>query len=177
MPTALAPARISFDEFESSPTPEFAFQELRNGEVFELAPPKHKHLRGQERIRARLAGAAAGCGVVVVEMGFKIGYSDYRIADVAFVYQDRWDATDPEGYFLGAPDLVVEILSPSNSCAEMRDKAELCLANGASEFWVVDLDSRSVSVTSPDGVECTYRDHQSIPLPFGGSLPVHSLFS
>jgi hypothetical protein len=36
----------------------------------------------------------------------------------------------------GAPDLVVEILDPSNSATEIYDKEKLCLENGAKEFWV-----------------------------------------
>lgn len=39
---------------------------------------------------------------------------------------------------IGAPDLVVEILSPGNSKREMKDKFELYEEAGVSEYWVVD---------------------------------------
>ena len=40
--------------------------------------------------------------------------------------------------YLLAPELCVEVLSPSNSMAEMREKKELYFAKGAKEFWVCD---------------------------------------
>lgn len=43
---------------------------------------------------------------------------------------------DDKGYF-GAPDLVVEILSPGNSKREMKDKYELYQEQGVREYWVV----------------------------------------
>jgi Uma2 family endonuclease len=39
--------------------------------------------------------------------------------------------TDPDDNFLGAPDLVIEVLSPSNTVAEIYDQEKLCL-RGAS---------------------------------------------
>ena len=45
----------------------------------------------------------------------------------------------------GAPDLVVEILSPGNSRREMRDKFDIYEEAGVLEYWVVDPERRSVS--------------------------------
>ncbi len=47
---------------------------------------------------------------------------------------------------VGAPDLVVEILSPGNSKREMRDKLELYQEAGVIEYWVVDPEHRTVLV-------------------------------
>lgn len=47
---------------------------------------------------------------------------------------------------VGAPDLVVEILSPGNSRREMKDKFELYEEAGVLEYWVVDPSRRSVLV-------------------------------
>ncbi len=47
---------------------------------------------------------------------------------------------------VGAPDLVIEILSPGNSKREMRDKYELYEAAGVLEYWIVDPDRRNVLV-------------------------------
>jgi Uma2 family endonuclease len=46
----------------------------------------------------------------------------------------------------GAPDLVVEILSPGNSRREMRDKFELYEEAGVLEYWIIDPEHRSVLV-------------------------------
>lgn len=47
---------------------------------------------------------------------------------------------------IGAPDLVVEILSPGNSKREMRDKFELYEETGVLEYWVVSPNHRTVLI-------------------------------
>ncbi len=76
----------------------------------------------------------------------------------------------------GAPDLVIEVLSPSNTASEMLDKEQICLDNGAREFWVVDPIRRQVKVSGSDGRAATYKAGQSIPLLFGGTLLVDLIF-
>ena len=49
------------------------------------------------------------------------------------------DKLDDKGCF-GAPDLVVEILSPGNSAKEMRIKKELYEENSIREYWIIDPD-------------------------------------
>ena len=46
----------------------------------------------------------------------------------------------------GAPDLIVEILSPSSSTRDWRDKRELYAAHGVREYWIIDPANRIVSV-------------------------------
>jgi Uma2 family endonuclease len=41
-------------------------------------------------------------------------------ADVAFVSRERWEQGDPDGYLAGAPELVAEVLSPSNTAEASR---------------------------------------------------------
>lgn len=94
-----------------------------------------------------------------------------------FVPQERWQKIDLNGYFEGAPELVAEILSPSNTKKEILDKSKLCLENGAREFWVVDIDRRQVEVSTPDGRTITYPSGQQIPLFFAtGGLAVDAIF-
>ena len=91
----------------------------------------------------------------------------------------RWaEAISTTPYFQGAPELVIELLSPSNIPAEMLEKEQVCLATGAREFWVVDMDRRQVKFSTPDGNTVTYKSAQSIPLLFaeGASLNVDQIF-
>jgi Uma2 family endonuclease len=69
-----------------------------------------------------------------------------RGPDVAFVSRARIDERD-DGIraFAGAPDLAIEIVSPSNSSAEVRSKVADYLAAGARCVWVVDIEARSVT--------------------------------
>ena len=71
-------------------------------------------------------------------------------ADVAYLSAARFRQADPEDNIQGAPDLVIEVLSPSNTASEMLDRERICLANGAREFWVVDPASCLIRVITHD---------------------------
>ena len=58
---------------------------------------------------------------------------------------DKSKLTDNQSC-IGAPDLVVEILSPGNSRKEMKDKFELYEEAGVLEYWIVDPTRRNVLV-------------------------------
>jgi Uma2 family endonuclease len=88
----------------------------------------------------------------------------------------RWDAT--EDWLFGVPDLVIEVVSPSNSASEMLDKRKTCLENGGREFWIVDPKLREVEVSWPDGHSLSYKVGQHIPLFFaeGSSIALDAIF-
>jgi hypothetical protein len=56
----------------------------------------------------------------------------------------------PRGYWRGAPDLAIEVLSPDDSPAEMDKKLREYLEHGARAVWVVDPDAHAVAVHGPD---------------------------
>jgi len=173
---ATTPTRLmTFAEFEQLPNPKFGHYELHHGEVVEVAPPKHGHQERQRKIRLRLGDT----GVVDAEVGYRpTPEHEYWRADVAYVSRERWDATPDDGYLEGSPELVIEVLSPSNTAAEMKQKRKLCLENGSREFWEVDMNYREVQVFTPDGRSITYRAGQEIPLFLvGTSLRVDDIFS
>jgi Uma2 family endonuclease len=121
----------------------------------------------------------AGNGYLGIEVAFRaIPEFEFRVADVAYVTRERWDGIDGEDNLRGAPELVIEILLPSNTKVEMREGASLCLASGCLEFWVLDGGKRQVTVSTPNGVTVTYHSGQVIPLHlFGGaSLAVDEIF-
>jgi Uma2 family endonuclease len=170
---------MTFAEFEQLPDPvDGGRNELRHGELIVVAPPKHDHYRVQQRLRRFLEQSAGDAGEVGTEMGFRpLPDREYWYADVAFLSRQRWDETPGRGNVQGAPELVVEVLSPSNTAAEIRDKKKLCLESGAQEFWVVDIELREVEVFMRDGRSMTYGSGQEIPLFFGGSIAVDAIFS
>jgi Uma2 family endonuclease len=169
---------LTFAEFEQLPDPQFGRYELRCGEPVIVAPPKLKHPTVQRRLRRLLEAAAGETGIVDSEFGFRpLPEGEFRVADVVFIFQARWQGIDLDGYFAGAPELVAEILSPSNTEKEMLDKKKLCLENGSQEFWVVDIDHRQVEISTPDGRTITYKSGQQIPLFFAaGTLSVDAIF-
>jgi Uma2 family endonuclease len=149
------------------------YHELRHGELVPVTRPKLKHTRIQKRLERLLEAVAGETGPVVMELSFRpLPEHELRIADVAYVGRVRWEQGDPEDNLSGAPDLVIEVLSPSNTAAEIYDKEQICLANGAREFWVVDPDRHQVKVSTPDGHTITYHAGQEIPLPLFGNSKV-----
>jgi Uma2 family endonuclease len=168
---------MTFAEFERTPEPPNGFrQELRHGELVNVPPPKIEHSRVQWRIRHLLESAAGVAGIVTTEIGFRVRDREYRIVDVAFVSKVRWDSA--KDYLDGAPEIVVEVLSPSNSATEMIERERLCLENGCQEFWLVDPELQLIRISTPDGRAVTYRAGQEIPLPLlnGGCLAVSAIF-
>jgi Uma2 family endonuclease len=176
---ATAPVSLmTFAEFEQLPEPQSFHYELHHGELVKVAPPKQEHFLIQRELRRRLEAAAGDTGVVDTEIGFRaLPEQEYRVADVAFVSMARWEEIPRNGNLLGAPELVIEVLSPSNTVTEIFDKEQLCLEHGCIEFWVVDPIRSQVKVSTRDGHTLTYRQGQQIPLLFGGTLPVEVIFT
>ena len=169
---------MTFAEFEKLPDEVYRHSELRHGELVFVPPPKHKHRVVQDRL-AELLKNFAGSSYVGIEVSFRaLSEYEFRSADVAVVDRARWDAISGDDNLRGAPELVIEVLSPSNTMLEMLDKESLCLKNGAKEFWIVDSERFQVKVSTPNGITTTYRRGQSIPLPLFGSaaLAVDEIF-
>jgi Uma2 family endonuclease len=169
---------VTFEDVNKLPEPEGAsYYELHHGEVVQLTRPALNHIFVQKRLQNLLDSASAK-GSAFVEVGLRLlNEFEYRIADVAWSPQEHWGRMDPAGQFMGAPELVVEVLSPSNTASEMLDKKQLCLENGATEFWAVDMVRRQVEVSTREGRVHTYRAGQQIPLFFGGSIAVDAIFA
>lgn len=58
--------------------------------------------------------------------------------DVLFITKERSFLIDPTNGIVGAPDIVVEVISPSSVKADKKDKKELYLQFGVKEFWLID---------------------------------------
>ncbi|MDP9368709.1 MAG: Uma2 family endonuclease [Chloroflexota bacterium] len=70
--------------------------------------------------------------------------------DVAFVQADRLPgAAEREGIMPLAPDLVVEVVSPTERAADIEEKVSLYLAGGVSLIWVAEPRRRAVTVHCP----------------------------
>jgi Uma2 family endonuclease len=164
----------TFDEFLNLPDPPSGHLELHHGQVILVPPRKHRHAEIQQALLELLLPLTRGKGLLTIEFPFRAPGHEAWQADVGFVREDRRAGiTD---YLMGAPDLVIEVLSPSNTVDEINDKMDVCMANGCLSFWVVDPKRRLVSVTEGD-VTRQYRASASIPLPepLEGTLPVAAI--
>ena len=70
--------------------------------------------------------------------------------DIAFVRRERIGAI-PDGYFEMAPDLVVEVISPSQSKPKIEGKASQWLDHGVREVWLVDPKTRTLNIRRATG--------------------------
>jgi len=64
--------------------------------------------------------------------------------DIIFIAQDRIPELVGEKRITGAPDLVIEILSPATARADRHVKLPLYAESGVAEYWIIDPDSRAV---------------------------------
>ncbi|MEA3160224.1 MAG: hypothetical protein QOD95_1772 [Gammaproteobacteria bacterium] len=171
---------MSIGEFDALPDVEECEYELHEGELIEAPFPMWKHGQLQERMRALLLAAIGTAGVVHVEMPFQISTAvrqTKRRADVGFVPHDRQRQALEAGMLEGAPALIVEVLSPSNTASKLNRDARLFLANGAEEFWMVDYENKTIRVRGKDRVEREYESGESIALRFGaGAIAVSEVF-
>jgi Uma2 family endonuclease len=92
-------------------------------------------------------------GTVLVEAGYVLqrGPDTVRGPDVSFVSISRLPPDQiPEEFISGAPDLAVEILSPSSRWSEVEEKIADYFAADTRLVWVVDPGERRVIVRYPD---------------------------
>jgi Uma2 family endonuclease len=177
---AATTSQLTVEDFRKLPEDSGGvYHELRHGEIVTVTRPKLKHHLIQARLRDLVKAMAPEGSFVEYEMAFRaLPEHELRVADVAFLSAERFQQAGPEDNIRGAPDIVVEVLSPSNTVAEIYEKEKLCLENGAKQFWVVDADLRQVKVSTPDGRTLTYRAGQEIPLDlFAGNLAVNAIFA
>lgn len=127
--------------------------ELVEGVLIAMPRPSLRHGRLALKLGRLMEDAAGQDGIVAVEAGFLLRRSPdtVRGPDVAFVAASRLGGDQDDGFFLGAPDIAVEILSPSNSPAEIEQKVQEYLAAGARLVWVFDPKMRVVSIRRADG--------------------------
>ncbi len=83
-----------------------------------------------------------------------------REPDVAFVAKENMRST--EKYLYQAPELAVEIISPSQSFQELMDKVGEYLQYGVREVWLVQPKSKRIHMFFPDNRFVVYKDDQTL---------------
>ena len=87
-----------------------------------------------------------------------------RAPDIAFfsIEKEPPGAETSRGYSTAVPDLVVEVASPSDSPAAMREKALMWLRHGARMVWNVHPDTRTVDVYRPNRTIITLAEGEAL---------------
>ena len=157
--------------------------ELVGGMVVREPRPGRLHGRIQVRLGHALQSwaDAHGRAEVTAESGYILADEPaiVRGPDVALVLDPRPTVGEPGGWTRGAPDLAVEVLSPSDSSSMIQQKTLDYLETGARIVWIVDPVARTVTTYRPDGSARLLRADETLDgedlLP-GFTLPLATLF-
>ena len=152
------------DEVRPAPTPsvKFTYEDLLNfqddgkrheiidGEHFVTPSPNTKHQRIVGRLNLALGNYLEHHPIGEVFVApFDVVFSDLDVVEPDLLYISRERAqvlTDQ--HVRGAPDLVVEILSPGTRKTDEVTKRKLYDRSGVQEYWVVDPELDVIGVTS-----------------------------
>lgn len=140
--------------------------ELVLGELITMSPAGFDHCAVGMRIGIRLGSYVLEnrLGIVVnSECGFVLRRNPdtVRAPDVAFVRQDRIPDPRPVKFWEGAPDLAVEVLSPTDTVDEIDGKVEEYLQAGSTEVIVINPQRRMLKVFR-QGTICTILQERGI---------------
>jgi Uma2 family endonuclease len=128
-----------------------------NGEILVMTPAGSGTSRMNSRITRLLDEWAESDGRGVTfdsNGGFTLPDGSMRAADAAWVSLPRWtalSAQDRSRYAPLCPEFVIELRSPSDSLAELKEKMEQWIANGSQLAWLIDPENKTVSIYRPGG--------------------------
>lgn len=160
---------------------EHRHSELLNGEFYMAPAPtvQHQELAGRlYRALQNFLDEAGGGRTFIAPLGVQLSEYDVVEPDV-FVLLDGGDATIRPERIVGAPSLIIEVLSPGSARHDLVDKADLYWRAGVREYWVVD--PRGRAVTRLTRGRARWKSHKvgarlTTPLLPGFELALKSLF-
>ena len=160
--------------------------ELIGGELFVSRAPGIPHQRVILNLEIGLSNYLAENPIGVLVPGAGAIFSDYDavIPDLVYVRNERWLQVVTGEKFTGAPDLVVEVLSPGdeNRRRDLLVKRQLYGKYGVTEYWVIDGETRTVETyrLQEEHLEsvASFRNGDDITSPTLPSLrlPVSAIF-
>ena len=139
---------VTYEEWLRMPEVTDAIEEVVDGEIRVMPPPKWKHSEIVENLQYILLAQLDRdtYRVKVSDFGLIIRKSPLtsRVPDLAVF--DRNTIVEQDGYIHSAPHLVAEGLSPANTRREREEKLADYAGLGVAEVWVVSPEARTVEV-------------------------------
>ena len=169
-------------ELEQMPDDDSVQTELDEGELITMALAWEGHGFLEMKIgsilwihvsRKRLGRVYTG------DTGFRLRDDTVRAPDVAFVRQERVEALTSKGFAKGAPDLAVEIFSPSDSVPQLMRKVKQYFACGCHTVWIVYPDRKEIHLLEAAGGDRILGVGDTVEAPEllpGFSVPVAEFF-
>jgi len=162
--------------------------EIIDGELFMAKAPHWRHQQACGRVFHQLDewSQQSKLGHASIAPGVLFSESDNVIPDVIWISNQRLAVlVDEAGHFTGAPELVVEVLSPGeqNERRDREAKLKLYASRGVQEYWIVDWRVRQVEVYRRENATLHLiatlfeNDELSTPLLSGFACLVSRLFA
>jgi Uma2 family endonuclease len=140
--------------------------ELVRGELVPMSPVGGDHgdivfLLGSWLVPFVRQHKLGRCGT---ERGFILAHDPdlVRAPDAYFVSRERERPAKGRGFYDGAPDLAVEVLSPSDKAIDVQAKVHEYLTAGTRLVWVIDPQSEAVTAYHPSGDARLYSGDQDV---------------
>jgi Uma2 family endonuclease len=155
----------TYDDYRTLPDDGRRY-EVVDGDLLVTPSPSTVHQRVSKRIQHALMVQVEQAGKgVVFDAPIDVLFSPTRVVqpDLLVVMNPR-QGIITERAVEGAPDIVVEILSPSSRSADLHSKRTLYASEGVREYWIVDPEAHAVEVLelAPEGyrtrVQCKPGD-------------------
>ena len=175
---ATTTARISWQAFEELPDGDGFHREVVEGDLIILPPAKSRHSKiAFATAEALLPLKQKGIAKVYMEAGYKLSDNPptWIQPDVSVLRTERAVTTSGDDYFIGSPELAIEIVSPSETARDLNRKIDALLAGGSLAVWVIYPEEREVRVFVPGGASFIRKESDTLTLP-DWELPLAKLF-
>jgi Uma2 family endonuclease len=161
--------------------------ELIRGRLVAMSPTGPDHGRTGTRLTIRLGAFVERHELGetwINDVGFRVDLGDGKdtvmAPDIAFLAKSRPPHDRAEPWYAGAPDLAIEIVSPSQSHPSVMAKAQDWITAGAQEVWLVDPENRTVEVLRAGSNQIALLGSEMVlesPLVPGFSVKVGEIFA
>jgi len=140
--------KFTYDDYKTLPESETLRYELLDGELVMVPSPSIRHQRVSRNLfgilNAYLRESEPG-EVLYAPCDVYLGINDVVQPDIVYISKERSQIIGEEE-IQGAPDLVVEILSPSSAPRDRVYKRTLYARYGVREYWLIDPQAKTVEV-------------------------------
>lgn len=158
--TATGQVRWTIADVDLLAADEWKRYEIIDGELFVTRAPHwgHQGTSGNIHFELQAWSRASGLGEARTTPGIIFTETNSVIPDVVWISRDRLAVLlDEAGYLTGAPELVVEVLSPgvTNERRDREAKLKLYSIQGVQEYWIADWRLKQVEVYRRDNAQLT----------------------
>lgn len=143
---------VSYEEFMEIYEKSNTRMEFINGEIYVLSSPSiyHQSVLGELYVIFKQYFNGKKCKPFVAPCDVHFRKKDIKDPDVLqpdlIVICDLENNINEKGKYMGTPTLTLEVISPGTKSIDALFKLNIYMTSGVSEYWLVDIDNRSIIV-------------------------------